>query len=489
MSTPRDDLAVPLALLELYGAIDLAVMQNPEAAPIIDQYLPGASENPGWSAQLYGLLAPDAPRLDSVQAAVTAGLTRVLLISEGQGATDEQPITIPDYANLVYAVGTLQHLGIEPPDNLYARVLALATPEGISDPLATANEFLNGQMAEQFSGWDSWPQFIKDAAAAGYVDSLVADVPQCRTGVVTVNGYESVVIDADCTSNTVTFNKLRDVMDPQNWPQSYPSFFCNMAEHQDCGDGWWSIKETAGICYLNNPDWKLITRLKYLKTDQTDIDSRLDFDLAPSQAGCDGRVKVDRGWINVTCTNPGGNPALGGVKMRTRKVAHVEGIDPYAQKILLCKLGYGWAAVQAFFGPAMDKPPIYNPYRWHEPPYKKEDPKVPGPGTSSGSGGASGGSGGATQSTGGTSGAPTTAPVLEVATKTAETLKETAEYLTDANLAITKKWLAGQLSFGDVAAYTGEVGAKLASEPWKWLNKIVTTGTGGGTSGSGGPTP
>lgn len=491
MTAPREDLAVPLALLELYSALDLAVMQNPDIGPLVDQYLPGASANPGWSAQLYELFAPGVPRLDDVDTAVATGLSSILAISESQGVTDGPPITIPDLSNIVYAVGTLKHLGIEPPDNLYARVLSLAVPEGISDPLGTATEFLNGQLEEEFWGWDSWPKFIKDAAAAGYVDELVSDVPQCRTGVVTVNGYESVVIDADCESNTVTFNKLKDVIDPRNWPKSYPSFFCKMEDHQPCGDDWYSIKETAGFCYVSG-GYKLVTRLKYIKTDQTDLDARLDFDLAADQTGCDKKVKVDRGFINITCTRSDKNPALGGVKMRTRKVAHVEGIDPYAQAISLCKLGYGWAAVQTFFGPAMDKPPIYDPYKWNTQPYKKEDPKVPGPGTGSGSGGGSGGaSGNANQSAGGSSGSPATPPVLEVATKTAETLKETAEYLTNTHLTITKKWLAGQLSFGDLATYSGQVGAKLASEPWAWLQKIVTPGSGpgGGSSGSGGSTP
>ena len=95
--------------------------------------------------------------------------------------------------------------------------------------------------------------------------------------------------------------------------------------------------------------------------------------------------------------------------MRTRKVAHVTGISPFAQAFFLCKLGYGWAAVQAFFGPAMkEPPPSPSEYTyWNEAPLKMEDPKLPGPGTA-------GGSGGATQSTQST-GSPTAPPQMQVA--------------------------------------------------------------------------
>jgi hypothetical protein len=197
-------------------------------------------------------------------------------------------------------------------------------------------------------------------------------------------------------------------------------------------------------------------------------------------------VKVDRGFVNVLCTNPQKNGAKGGVLLRTRKVTHVEGLSPYAQAFWLCKLGYGWATVYTFFSPAAQNPSPksmagYTP--WKAPPYTKEDPNVPEPGPTDGTTGA-------TQSTG-----KSASPTLEVATKTAETLKETAEFLTEKHLEVTKKWLAGQLNFGDLAVIGGQVGAKLASEPWRWLHKVVTpSGPSGpapstGSTGSEGPTP
>lgn len=481
----EEGITVPQAMLEVYGALDLLVMQRPELASLVDQYLPGASEHVGWSTELYGLFAPDVPRLNDVASNVRAGLEKVLAVSTNPGLVGDNMITIPDLSNLVYAIGALSHIpDADPGDNLYGRVLALAVPETVAEgeELAVANEFLANELPK-LSGYDAWPNFIKSVAGV-YVAELVAAVPQCRTSVVTVNGYESVVIDADLTSDTVSFNRLINVIDPRNWPKSYPSFFCHMGPPKKRDDDdWYDIKETAGLCKVVG-GYTLTTRLKFIKSNQkVNLDARLDYDLSENQTDCDGKVKVDKGFINVLCTNKDDNPTKGGVLMRTRKVAHVIDISPFAQAFWLCKLGYGWSAVQAFFGPAMKEPPVTaDEYTyWNEAPLKMENPNKPDPGTGTTSTNAT--------NTSQTGADPTTTSVLQVATKTAETWKDTAEFLTDTYLTTTKKWLAGQLSFGDLAKYGGAVGAKLASEPWLWLQKITTEPTSGSSDGSTGSTP
>ncbi len=82
-SSLQEDLTVPQALLEIYGALDLVVQQRPELGPLVDQYLPGASENAGWSNELFSLFAPEVPRLQDVAGSVRSGLERVLNIASG----------------------------------------------------------------------------------------------------------------------------------------------------------------------------------------------------------------------------------------------------------------------------------------------------------------------------------------------------------------------------------------------------------------------
>ncbi|OBB06930.1 hypothetical protein A5662_09815 [Mycobacteriaceae bacterium 1482268.1] len=484
------------SIFDLYAALDrvvIAALQSdqPELATVVDQYLPGASANAGWSQDIARLFElPPHPELgtddDDISAAVDVALNALMTRSE-----EDDPLTIPDQKNLVYVVGALMHISaIEPieKESLFKQVLELASPTDAPMATKSANAGnLYELLLSDFLGMAAWDEVIDFAAQQGWVKKAISKVPNCRTGVVTVNGYECVFIDADLESDTITFNDLIDAIDPQNWPMSYPSFFCSMDEFKDRGDEWFNLREVAGFCKISG-GYKLRTRLKFIKSKQKDLDHRLDFDLAEEQGpGCDELVKVDRGFVNATCNNLARKPELGGVKLRTRKVAHVVGISPYAQAFLLCKLGYGWAAVQTFFGPVADGPPPPGYTKWGRHPVRVENPNIPGPGGSSGSGAQSGGAGGPTQS----DGSQTSGAKLQVSTKTAKALAEMANYLTATNLDITKKWLAGQLHFEDLAKYSQEVGAKLASEPWKWLKDITTdtAGNGGSSGGSGGSTP
>ena len=503
MSTPVRQPPVALqSIFELYGALDTVVMaalrsDRPDQAAIVDQYLPGASANAGWSEEIRRFFRlPDHPGTTSESGVAEAVNTALAALTTR--IDSDEPLTIPEQANIVYAVGVLAHVEFEKSaetEELFRAALALASPEGDEGFVSGNAESLFNLLQGAFNGCGTWEEVIEFAAALEqqWVKSDIAKVPQCRTAVVTVDGYECVVIDADIESDVVTFNNLINVIDPRNWPKSYPSFFCKMQNATNRVDKWLDIVETAGFCKIPDPyTYRLTTNLKFIKTDQVEnLDARLDYDLAETQDDpCDKKVKVDRGFINVLCTNPEQDPTKGGVLMRTRKVAHVIDLSPYAQAFWLCKLGYGWAAVYAFFGPATKSPNAMVGYTpWKTPPYIKEDPKVLEQGSTSG---ASSGtqSTGANQSTG-----TSTSPTLEVATKTAETLKETAEFLTEKHLEVTKKWLDGQLNFGDLAAISGQVGAKLASEPWKWLHNIVTPSgssgadTSNGTTGSGGVTP
>ncbi|OBK70471.1 hypothetical protein A5651_21705 [Mycobacterium sp. 1274761.0] len=481
-------MSAPLSMLSLFGSLDLAVSQAIESgdavtATIIEQYLPGAIENRGWSEQLYDLFLPGQQRSTDVGFNVNVAL-RDLVEYDKTHAVSE--LTIPDLANLVYVIGALKHIpaiaDVEANTPVMSEALALAVPpEGLNDEerVSRALTFLNGDLTESFTGWQSWAGFIKKAADDGYVLDLVSKVPQCRTSVVTVNGLTCVVIDADIESDTLTFDNVIAVVDPRNWPKAYPGFFCGMKNYtaRTPPDGWYNIVETAGLCKVIG-GYKLVQRLRFLKSDLLRGDARLDYDLAENQEGdgCTKKVLVDRGFVNVSCTRSDGETSKPGVRMQTRKVAHVTDISPYAQAFLLCKMGYGWAAVQLFFGPARKPPPGY--VGWKEPPWMQQPNTLPQPPT-----GASGATGKTPTQAGGN--APSTGKP-QVATKTAKALADVANYLTSTNLEITKKWLAGQLSFGDLAKYGQEVGGRLASEPWKWLADITTDTSSGG---SGGGTP
>jgi hypothetical protein len=464
-------------MLTLYGALDLATAQaiesgDTETAALIDRYMPGAIANVGWSRKLFQTLLPDDTRTLNVQAAVTEGLTGLLNFDKAH--SDE--LTIPDLSNLVYIIGTLKHIPAAAPvenANLMAEALTLAAPkEGLSgeEVFEKSLTFLEKDLADSFKGWASWPEFIKWAALPenAYVLELVGEVPQCRTGVITVNGLECVVVDADINSDEVTFDNLINVMDPRNWPKAYPSFFCSMAEGGDRipPDNWKNVVETVGMCGVYK-GYTLTQRLRFIKSDQRKGDARLDFDLAASQAGCSGKVLVDRGYINARCTREDGDTSQGGVQLETRKVAHITDFDTYQLAFWFCRLGYGSAAMQLLFGPARKPtpPPLPGYVPWKDAPYimepknelsatlnDDEPPISPTPpaGTAASNG------------------------TIEVTTKTAKALASVANFVAEKNLNLTKKWLLSDLRFDDLATYGQEVGGRLASEPWRWLKDVTT---------------
>ena len=74
-------------------------------------------------------------------------------------------------------------------------------------------------------------------------------------------------------------------------------------------------------------------------------------DPVPDPAG-DGKITVDRGFINMWCHEPGNGPDEDGVVVRIRKVAHINGLSPYAMKKFVCILGYAYVAMEMLFGPA-----------------------------------------------------------------------------------------------------------------------------------------
>ena len=174
---------------------------------------------------------------------------------------------------------------------------------------------------------------------------------------------------------------------------------------------------------------------------------------------------VDKGYINMECTSTGLNPYCPGVRVRTRKVAHVKGLSPYAQAKFLCICGYAYAAAEMLFGAAVDvenDPGAYRP--WDDDPLKSaddlekdmDDAKAAQPVPSA---------------TGGTT--PPPPPQMDAVTKIIAKWKGCVDLLTTTHLDLTGKWLANQLSFKDVADAGAVVGAKVAKDPWDLLHELT----------------
>lgn len=243
----------------------------------------------------------------------------------------------------------------------------------------------------------------------------------------------------------MSLNDVKDIADPRNWDEDYHEFFCQIQALPARPDGWGRFLETVGFCGEGGAEdaLDLTTQLKYFKSTPSATEAHLDYDLDdPTPGAGDGRVKVDRGFINMQAT--GKDAAAKGVRVRIRKVVHIAGIPPWAQARLVCISGYGTAAREMLLGAALtpNRPPV----PWDTPVTARDTSEQ-----------------GQTQSA---------EPAGYIATAAVKVWADSAETVMARTVDMSEKWLAGSLSFSDFADYSTDVGSLLLRAPWEFLQAL-----------------
>jgi hypothetical protein len=454
------------ALLELYGSLDKVVSQSddPQIAAAVDQLLPGASANKGWYREIEQFFfGPQGARSDPDP---IAALTRL-------GQADQR---LKDYEKLrlLYGVAALARVQSVPArgplpslkenDDMKEAVAGAlaclrrgdATYDERKNAAKESYDQIIGHL-ETTTGRRAWPTITKESVENSWVDNEVGQVPLCQTAVVTVDGFQCVVVDTEFSSDAVSLNEVKDIADPRNWDEDYHEFFCQIQALPARPDGWGRFLETVGFCGEDGGEdaLELVTQLKYYKSTPSDTEAHLDYDLDdPTPGAGDGRVKVDRGFINMQAT--GNEPAAKGVRVRVRKVVHIAGVPPWAQARLVCISGYGTAAREMLLGAALK--PKRPPVPWDTP--------VAAPDTSEQ---------GDTESA---------EPISYIATAAVKVWADSAEEVVTRSVDMSEKWLDGRLNFSDLANYSSDVGALLLRTPWEFLQALNQPRYAGGESNS-----
>ncbi|MGH3532061.1 MAG: hypothetical protein ACRDUT_22170 [Mycobacterium sp.] len=441
-------MAALVSLMALYGALDPSAsdFDSREVADVAARYLPRTAGAAGWFRNIMETFGSGTAE------AVPDPEHALIDIVEGSAGTGDS-LTIPELSRLVYVVGALCHtprfaaMTLEP-ESLLARALALAGPgypERSDADVAGGYDLLRHLYAD-FGSAQDWDSVVRKAVAQGWLSPDVAAVPPCKAGTQQVDGYECVVIDTSFGRPDIYLENLKDVVDPLNWHRNYPHAFCRMdKQNPDIRpDGWSRVLETVSLgCDLG---WeRLVTPLKYYKSEPSPDHATLQYDLdkfGPSYG--DGRVKVDRGYIKMWAT---GNP---GVWVRTRKIVHIDPLLPAAQAPFVCGSGYASMAAEMLFGNA--KKPPKNTVPWQT---------SPAPTTTS-----------ASTAGGSSTGAQTAGPSGQVASTTTQMWLDCVKDIADKNLQLSTKWWKNQLTVDDLITYTQDVGADLASAPWRLIQAL-----------------
>ncbi|MCV7281974.1 hypothetical protein H7J88_20300 [Mycolicibacterium flavescens] len=424
-------------LLALYGALDPAesTSNEPEAAEVAARYLPATEGRGGWYRSIVDFFAP---RNEAVFPDVDRALESIA------DSTDEgaDALTIPQTARLVYVLGALSHHPdyaprVEEREGLFARVLALAGPEGRETPVEVGYG-LQQHLFDEFDGFADWAHVTRTAVRMGLLEAKIAAVSPCRASVQTVRGYRCAVIDTVSVRPDITLTNLKNVIDPLNWPMNSPELFCGMDKQKPFEvNGWRRVLESVSLgCSLGLE--RLVTPLKYYNSDVSATKSFVVYELDKGPKDGDGRVKVDQGFIKMEALKPG-------VRVRTKKIVHITPLSPEAQVVLVCASGYAAMADEMMFGNADDTPA--DAVKWK--PSKPGSGQTESPATDS-----------------------PTPPQPGLVSITVDMWEKCAKDMTAKNTELSSKWLANKLTVEDLIGYTQYVGADLASAPWRYLKAL-----------------
>ncbi len=494
MTGPAETPGTLFNLLALYAALDKAVLGSgdPNVAATVEGFLPGTTgENQrGWSVALEQFLGRGFPDVNTALFNIT----------------NAPPPTRPQLSRLVYVLGSLLHLPssrVEFDPGLLVEGFSLAQPQSAPVPGRTplVTYFRGGTdpgqellllVSRQFKKRQDWIPATTDAVLRNCLDDVVASVPLCNACLTTQGGIECVLVDTRFSSVSVVIDQVKAILDLRNWAGTAGDFFCEMKglgiRQAAPFQGWGRVLETVSPSCGVMPNLK--TQLVYYKADypgQAVLQYDLD-DTAPNQG--DGYVTVDKGWLKVaTGTSTNRNA---GVTVNTRKVVHIRSLPPVAQKIFVCVMGYGQASVEMLLGAAIHPPP--QTIAWSTAPAPLDDTQGEQQLTASAVGAeavqpdpASAASGsGASAPARGSGAAPTTAAGLAVSM-----LSDYLAEVTNEGAEIVAKYANADLTVDDLVKSSAKFGARMASEPWKFVQKLSELPprppTGGPTQGGANP--
>jgi hypothetical protein len=504
------------SLLALYGAFDQSVVEadDPAWTARVEHFLPGFDglNERGWFSEVKGLvsqLAPDttAAQFPDVRSALDE-LTQVANVISGFAdprtpLTDNDPplLTTTDIAQLLYifAVGItlapeaprtrsvdltpflvlggetvepILGLASEPRANIY-RAAGRFSPRTSQSRAAQASDLFD-VISGRFTGHRSWPHVMTHAFDQNAVSREVATAPIVLAGITAgashpdkgshaaaavtqVDGQFCAVLTTNCweDSSGLTVDAVKAIVDPRNWAR-LSEFFCQIDALQPDARGASQVLEHVST---DKKNYQLKTALKNWRKNFGG-GGILNYELADKRDGTgdSGLILLDNGYIHIS-DNKLGDGTIKGVRIKTSKMVAIQGVSVTA--VAMFTISLGWAAVSnaMLFDNAVNQPKGDPLVGW------KESPET-----------VSGGSGGVPP--GGASGQPPPGPQIPVGAS-AVLIKEAASMWADcveatANDAtnMMSKWYKGQLTMQDVVDYTSAVGGRLASEPWRYLNRV-----------------
>ncbi|KAA0105156.1 hypothetical protein [Mycolicibacterium sp. P1-5] len=462
-------------IFELFGAINRAVHEakDPKLSATADSLIPGLMANPNWYDEIEGRYFPDDRRTEPNATRALSG------IAAYDAAEDTGRLTRSQKARLLYGISVLGRLKSEVPNSLpdfdeskedcgaaldgSLAAIAPTSVEALSQRQESAknerSDFL-ALVSSEFNHPKDFAKVLQAEPVLAIRDNQELHAPLCQTAVVPVDGYQSVIVDTKFTSEKISLEQLKSIVNPFNWDEDYAELFVAMQAQTPelLPDGWRRVLETVRLI----GDKTLRTPLKFFPSMTGELEAQMNYDLDMTNfdAG-DKQVRVDRGFINMKVRNETNDPAQGGVRVVTRKVVHIAGISAFAQARLVCIGGYGTASADFLLGSAGKNAAkqLENPKPFDFPANEKQA-------------GADAAQSPATPQA--TVPVPAATAITHFVPAAVDAWTECAQELTNGYFDVAQKWVSGSLSLTDLADYTTRLSGELASSPFKYLQAMTT---------------
>jgi hypothetical protein len=365
---------------------------------------------------------------------------------------------------MVYAIATLSQL----PGWYLQNILGASWEQRFAQALELAGGPVNNGLLDHLrlhvNSRDGYPKVVELAVKQGLIDPKVALVPLCQPKLMVVRNQPCLVITTEFTSDAVTLEDLKNVIDPVNWARCLSTFFCQMDGKADRDDGWSRVfEQVSTTCPIGPTHMK--TPLKYWKTDDQDdkkqpptacLDYALDDQPARGAQG-DGLIVLDEGFIRMTSTDPGKDPTKSGVRVRTRKVVGFANSALTPWGVLACSMGYGDQGIDMILDGVENR--AKNPLGWTDwkvstappPPKGPAQPKTPPSHAPP------------------TSGQDTSRRAAELAV---EMVNECIEDMSEKSATIAAKWSTGTVPIAEMIELNAEFTARVLTDPWRYLERL-----------------
>ncbi|MDP1807227.1 MAG: hypothetical protein Q8K72_18770 [Acidimicrobiales bacterium] len=385
------------ALLELYGAIDRAVVagevDSAQLAPLLGAYRDGGAV--GWyDGQFLPWIAASAARAEARERAAAKSARKAAPTSDpadeparatlasrhrpreaaAARATNDGSARLSGRAREVHhalsgfdalpiegrmasrrllAITTAarafpQHFGVAGSHAQVARSALVFEHPGVDPTGEVANRRaadLHDRLHEQFTSMSDWSRVINDAVDLELLPKTFraqAVAAPCTGRLIMrpqADGTDPdpcTVMEAEFITNDVTFDDAKRYLHPSNW-RFEGSLWCTMAQgDQPVEPHSWIFHETvATSCPPTPGGWSATTDLQFWFSHPTPTEARVEYDLAPGLPGPYSDIEVDEGSLRVIAL-PDNQVQV----KTTKRVRFAGSFDGPGLAMFMCATGY-----------------------------------------------------------------------------------------------------------------------------------------------------